>query len=340
MGNYGIVTSGYTERPVLADVARWNDNIRRHTVYTVTDSLQDIWGLFNGKRPTVTGPTALKIGSTIPFDAAVGAQVSPQLFNWVPISYPASYIGLTPQIVDTWNPKSQSLASMVTWGATELKARIESGLGTFALVGFGVGASVCSAILQEMQNGTMTARYGDCIGAVMFSNGCRQEGVTYPGGIDPGGAGILPQASTGVKGMIRNAGTPSWWWEMATPDDPLATCPINNSGQVINVITEYLLNQAGGRDFMTQAAKVIPTLKRTNTVWPAVAGRLTNRTANAEALAWAERVFALNPTPHNLYSFSPLPAAPTGLSGLTPTSTYLDAAIAYINLRGTTISPR
>lgn len=340
MGSYGLVTTTFIEKPALAEITRWNDNIKRHTLYTVCDSLQDIWGLYNGARPTVNGPVALKPGSTVPYDAAVGAQASPQLFTWVPVSYPASYLGLPAQLADTWNPRTQSLAQMVVWGATELKAKIESNPGTFALVGTGIGAMVCSAILQEMQTGTLTARSGDCIAAVMFGNGCRQEGVTYPGGIDPGGAGIMPQASTGTKGLIRNVNTPEWWWEMAAVDDPATTCPIDTSGQAINVIAEAVVNASGGRDFMGQLIKVIPTLRRTNAIWHTVAGRLTNRQANTNALAWAERVFAIKPSPHGLYSFAPLPAIPTGLSGLTPTSTYLDAAVAHINLRGTTIPPR
>jgi hypothetical protein len=342
VSSYGIVTSTYVEKSALAEVARWNDNLKRHTLYTVCDSLQDIWGLYKGQRPVVTGPTPIKLGSTVPYDAAVGAQASPQLFNWVPISYPASYVGLTPQLADTWNPKSMSIAQMVTWGATELKTRIEATPGTFALVGYGVGAMVCSAALQEMQqqSSPLRSRFTDCIGAVMFSNGCREEYVTYPGGTDPGGAGILPQASTGVRGMIRNTSTPSWWWEMAAVDDPVANCPIDTSGQVINVVAEALLNVAGSRDLMAQLAKTIITLKKTGSTWQAIAGKLTNRTANANALTWAERVFALNPSRHNVYSFNTLPSLPTGLPGMKETSTYLDAAVAYINLRGTTISPR
>lgn len=343
MSNYGIVTTGYTEKTALAEVSRWNDNIKRHTLYTVCSTLQDIWGLYKGVRPTVNGPTSLKLGLTVPYDAAVGAQISPQLFNWVPISYPASYIGLTPQLSDTWNVKTISLADMVVWGASDLKSRIESTPGTFALVGYGLGAMVCSAALQEMQSQTSTlrTRYGDCIGAVMFSNGCREEAKTFPGGIDPGGAGILPQASTGVKGLIRNSGTPSWWWEMAAVDDPLVTCPFTASGQVVNVIAEMLMNIDNTRDLMTQLAKVVSTLKRNSTTWPLVAGRLTNKTANAEALAWAQRVFALNPSPHNLYSYTPAVVDPAAnIPGLKPTSTYLDLAIAYLNQRGTTIPPR
>lgn len=343
MSNYGIVTTAFTEKAALADIARWNDNIKRHTLYTVCDTGQDIWGLYKGVRPTVNGPTPLKLGSTVPYDAAVGAQVSSQLFNWVPISYPASYAGLTPQLADTWNPKTMSLAQMVTWGATDLRSRIESATGTFALVGYGLGAQVCSAVLQEMQqqSSSLRPRYGDCIGAVMFSNGCREEGKTFPGGIDPGGAGIMPFASTGVRGLIRNSNTPEWWWEMATVDDPLVTCPFTVSGQSINVVAEALVNVAGTRDLMTQLAKIVPTLRRTGSIWPLVAGRLTNRAALAEALEWAQRVFSLDPSPHNLYSFSPISMdTEQTLPGLTPNSTYLDLAIAYLNQRGTTIAPR
>lgn len=324
MSNYGLVSTTYTERPALAEVARWNDNIRRHTLYTVCDSMQDIWGLYKGVRPIVQGSTPVKLGQTVPFDAAVGAQASAQLFNWVPISYPASYVGLTEQITDTWNPKTISLNEMVTWGFMELKSRIESTTGTFALVGYGMGASVCSKLLQEMQSQTSTikSRYGDCIGAVMFSNPCRQEGVTYPGGTDPGGAGIMPQS-------YRNTTTPSWWWEMAIPDDPVTTCPIDVSGQAVTVVAEALFDVKGARDFMGQLGKIPSTLKKSG-IWPTVAGRLTNKAAVASALAWSQRVLALNPSPHNLYSYTLV----------SPTATYLDTAIAHINLRGTTISPR
>ena len=340
MSNYGIVSSNFFEKLAVTDIARWNDNIKRHTLYTVCDGMQDPWGLYKGARPTVNGPVELKAGTTVPFDAAVGAQASPQLFNWVPVSYPASYVGTKNQISDTWNATTMSLKSIMTWGAAELKTLIASTPGTFALVGSGVGAMVCSAILQEMQTGTLTDRIGDCIGATMFGNPCRQESIIYPGGIDPGGAGILPRASTGVKGMIRNTDTPSWWWDMAIADDPIVTCPVNVSGQAVNVIADALISLVGGRDLLPQLTKTIVTLKKTGTVWPSVAGRLTNTKANTDALAWATRVFTLSPNPHTLYSFYPLSAIPTGLPGLTTTSTYLDAAVAYINQRGTTIPPR
>ena len=229
---------------------------------------------------------------------------------------------------------------MMTWGATELKTLIASTPGTFALVGNGLGAMVCSAVLQEMQTGTLTNRFSDCIGAVMFGNGCRQEGKTYPGGVELDGAGILPGSSTGAKGTIRNTNTPAWWWEMAAADDPIANCPIDTSGQAVNIIADALMKTSGYRELLPTMTKIVPTLKKTNTVvWNQVAGRLTNRNANAAALLWANRVFAQNPNPHNMYAYSMIQAVPTGMEGLTG-STYVDTALAYINLRGTTIPPR
>jgi hypothetical protein len=339
MGNYGIVSSGYNEKPVLADIVRWNDNIKRHTLYTVCDGLQDPWGLVKGTRPTITGPVATLGGAAVAFDAIVGAQTSSQLFDWVAVSYPASYINLLPQINDTWQPKSLGISQIMTWGATELKTLISSTPGTFALVGTGIGAMVCSAILQEMQSGTLTSRKDDCIGAVMFGNPCRQEGVTYPGGIDPGGAGIMPQSAAGIKGMIRNTDTPSWWWEMALIDDPIVTCPIDVSGQAVNVVADELIKAKGGKDLLTQLAKTIPTLKKNGSIWPLVAARLTNAAGVTDGLAWASRVFSVNPNPHTLYSFTPV-VVPPSTPGLTSTSTSLDLAIAYINQRGTAIQPR
>lgn len=335
--SYGLVTAGYTERLILADIARWNDNIKRHTLYTIGTTGQDPWGMRSGNRAVINGPAPLT--NTVPPDAIVGAQSSSQLFNWVPLSYPASYLTVTPQVVDAWDPKTLSLAQIVTWGATELKTLIAATPGTFALAGYGLGAMVCSAVLSAMQTGTLTNRMSDCIGAVMFGNGCREEGATYPGGGAPG-AGILPRASVGTPGLIRNADTPSWWWEMAIPDDPIAVCPISNAGQAINVIADALMTTTGGKDLLPQMAKAVGTLKMTSSTWKVVASRLTNRSANTEALAWAERVFALSPSPHTMYSAVSMTHPPTDLSGLAPNATPVDAALAYINLRGTTIPPR
>lgn len=336
--SYGLVTAGYAERLILAEIARWNDNIKRHTIYTVGSTLQDPWGLRLGNRAAVTGPTPLT--ATVPYDAAIGAQSSSQLYTWVPLSYPASYVTTTPQIVDTWDPKNLSLAQVVTWGATELRTLIAATPGTFALVGTGLGAMVCSAALTDMQTGTLANRMGDCIAAVMIGNPCREEGVTYPGGSAPG-AGIMPRASVGTPGLIRNADTPTWWWEMAHPDDPIAACPIDTAGQAVNIVADALMSTAGGRDLLTQMAKIPGVFKSSSSAtWRLVANRLTNRTANTQALAWAEQVFALTPSPHITYSERSMTHPPTDLTGLAPNATPLDAALAYINLRGTTIPPR
>ena len=51
MAKYGLVTTGYTPRLALSSVGRWNDGVKRHTLYTCCGTQQDGWGIVDEASP-------------------------------------------------------------------------------------------------------------------------------------------------------------------------------------------------------------------------------------------------------------------------------------------------
>lgn len=385
MANYGIVKSDGTPKQAYFKADRWNDTIKRHTLYTCCGTSADPWGMIKGIRTGVNGVlvTALaSLGITNPwpatinnvkggtpltsipsgsFDALVGAEANKHLFNWVPIPYPASAplssatLLASPSKTSAASTTSLSLGQSISLGVAELTAQIQSTPGTFALVGMSQGSAVISGVMQQLQSGSLTSRYGDCIGAVAFGNPCRQAGKVFPGGTDPGGAGMFPTGTTSSPlGWIRNASTPSWWWELATPNDTFATVPtdIAGGGDLIRTIADTALAFTGGNTKVAVLDNIFAALKAQGNLWTLVMEVVSSGgAALTAALNWAKMQTGLNPTPHVLYSnLCPptLPSdsdetilglCPSGL-GLSPTATYTELALAYINARGAAIEPR
>ena len=114
MTKYGLIRADGTQRPAYFKASRWNDGVKRHTLYTCCGTFANAWGFNNGMRTGVDGvpiTSLLSLGVKDPFpatvnnvpggvpitmvpsgsfDALVGAAANPHLFNWCPIPYPAT----------------------------------------------------------------------------------------------------------------------------------------------------------------------------------------------------------------------------------------------------------
>lgn len=195
---YGLTTTSNTAKTARATVGRWNDGVKRHTVYTVCGTSQDGWGLINrppagslqeaglvGLIRQITGNPALTAadlpadGTPLPDwaaspDAVVGRDADPALFNWVPVSYPAAAPGSDGGLENNWQPQGISLAQSAKAGVDELIRLIKATPGTFALVGMSQGSVVISQVLKALlPGGTLANRYNDCIAGIAFGNPCR-----------------------------------------------------------------------------------------------------------------------------------------------------------------------
>jgi hypothetical protein len=170
--------------------------------------------------------------------ANVGAGVDDSVWEWIPVIYPH------------WFPVNASEAK----GIENVIEELDAWPGKFGLCGYSQGAMVTSAILWQMRFGSLQHRLADCIGSVTFGNPKREVGHTFPGGIDPGGAGMAPD--TGLpNGRIQN--TPNWWWDFA--NSPLIpgvfgldnfTCnPQNGGGVVITSIYQFMLSEFSGAPY-------------------------------------------------------------------------------------------
>jgi hypothetical protein len=188
------------------------------------------------------------------FQAIMGIDVDPEVWEWVPVIYPH------------WFPVSSSVET----GVQNCIEAINAWPGKFGLSGYSQGAIVCSSVLWELRFGSLQHRYADLIGAVMFGNPKREAGVTFPGGINPGGAGMAPDTG-GPNGRIQN--TPALWWEFANHNandpanglvaipgslgsDPFTVNPLTAAGEWITAIYQFMLQEFNGSD-----ADLLPRLQ-------------------------------------------------------------------------------
>lgn len=385
-GKYGLITSGGTAKTALAQVTRWSDRTLRHTLYTICGTGQDGWGIFNTPatnaeqtawldlynqilkwaNPSATTVTALPAdGSVIPTavaspDTVIGRNANSALFNWVPISYPASAPDRVANIDNTWQPRNTALADSVAYGTDELIRHITTTPGTFALVGMSQGAMVVSNTIKRMLLGSdLYHRQRDCIAAVTFGNPMRKFGQVFPGGTAPSGAGIFsPTTVTGhpMLSGLANVTYPSFWWEMVTPNDFFADVPlehINTIAAMARAVSTY----RGVSDPLSMAGNLInafvgnsAALELVSVLLTSVVQKLLNPTQPTdidEILDWLYDHFGNGstpatyiPDPHVLYGVAKPPTLPTGLTGVNSNSTYIDVALAYINARGQAVAPR
>jgi hypothetical protein len=282
---YGLLNDNFTPRIAAGVVARWNDKRVRHTVYTVCGTSQDGWGLVNLKSPRalldantllrqITGNPALNAPQLLPtegtpgpnefvtMDAAVGRAVNPDLFDWVPISYPAASPKEDNYLENGWEPENNSLAQSARYGTEELIRQINATPGTFALVGMSQGSVVISQVLKALlPGGVLAHRYNDCIAGLAYGNPCRQKGSGLPGVVPSAGAGVISAtyAPDPFASGLAAVKLPSWWWEFSNPGDLFSTAPMDTvAGPIFASTVQSLYHFDGGLDF--NAVAVTATL--------------------------------------------------------------------------------
>lgn len=270
---YGLVNDNLTPRLAAGVVRRWNDKVVRHTVYTVCGTTTDGWGLTNISTPEaaanvlalarqVTGNPALTLADlpapgtpspdwAVSFDTAIGRAANPNLFNWVPVSYPASSPVGGGNVETNWLPNRNAMSNSARMGVEELIKQINATPGTFALVGMSQGSVVISQVLKALlPGGSLQHRYKDCIAGLAYGNPCRAPGTGLPGVTPAPGAGIISLAypkdgySSGLA-PVKNQ-IPSWWWEFCLPGDFFSSAPLDGSaGPVITPAIQALYHLEG-----------------------------------------------------------------------------------------------
>lgn len=172
-------------------------------------------GLGNKKSVTIkgiNGQSAVWNGNVAndPFPGLV----DPSAWNVVKVSYPAAIF-----------PAFGTNGSITKGVAAVVKGINALPKGTpFALGGYSQGAVVMSLILKQMLSGSLTSRYADFKGAVMYGNPCRLVDDIWPAhnGLAGGsfsGAWDNPGSTTGGGGCFpapyRLTSTPDEWFEFS-----------------------------------------------------------------------------------------------------------------------------
>lgn len=127
-----------------------------------------------------------------PFD--IGAALNPTVWYHQPIGYPATAFPMKPSY---------------TAGVTELVRQLglhHCETTPWAFCGYSQGAIVTSIVLQRVLTGDLQQYKGTFLGGTTFGNPMREEGHTLPGGVDPGGHGIV------TPNLVN---TPESVWDMA-----------------------------------------------------------------------------------------------------------------------------
>ena len=53
--SYGIAKTNGSKKAAHNAISRWNDGVKRHTIYTCIGTQQDTWGMVNGVRSGISG---------------------------------------------------------------------------------------------------------------------------------------------------------------------------------------------------------------------------------------------------------------------------------------------
>lgn len=284
---YGLTTTTNTAKPARASVARWNDGKKRHNVYTACGTTQDGWALYNDpgtnearqnivnlakvllNNPSLTLADLPADGEPYPFnvgspDAIIGRAADPELFNWVPISYPASAPGNVTSLENNWQPSTVSMAESAKYGVEETIRQIKANPGTFALVGMSQGAVVMTQVMKALlPGGVLAHRYNDCIAGLAFGNPCRAIGASYPGGVAAPGGGVISFQNqvNPFTGGLNGVKTPDWWWEFCVPGDFFSSAPMDTLlGPLLSPAIQAAFQTPGSLGVNADGLQVILTL--------------------------------------------------------------------------------
>lgn len=132
-------------------------------------------------------------------------------------------------------PMGPSTDSGVEEGVRLVLEEIPPGL-PIGLCGYSQGGMVVSRLLDEFRGGRLKSRQRDLVAGLTFGNPDRELGA-HAGSRDPGGRGISNR---------RIKGTPSWWADLAEPNDIYTNVPNNDVGEDMTAI--FRLVQLRGLD--------------------------------------------------------------------------------------------
>lgn len=128
-----------------------------------------------------------------PFD--LGEAINKNVWSHQPIGYPAAAFPMRPSY---------------TAGVTEFVRQLDlyrCDQRTWGFGGYSQGAIVTSIVLQRVLTGDLQRYKATFLGGITFGNPMREATHTLPGGIDPGGSGIV---------LPNLVGTPDAVWDMAS----------------------------------------------------------------------------------------------------------------------------
>lgn len=152
--------------------------------------------------------------------------VNKDLYEVVRVIYPAAQL---------------AMGVSINIGATAVINQINAlPAGTpLILAGYSQGAAVMSTVLTELQTGSLTSRYSQLLGGVMFGNPRRKVNYRGPIGGTYSGAWDVPGSTTGGHGSFPTTGSfarltspPDSWVEFAAPADIFTS--VGDSGIGLN----------------------------------------------------------------------------------------------------------
>lgn len=161
-------------------------------------------------------------GKMLPWDLSPPNDPFPDLLDtdiWEPIRVPYWSVMV---------PMGPSINSGISWLVNYMSDTAKMPAGTpFALGGYSQGAAVMSGILSELQTGSLTSRYSDLLGAVMFGNPRRMQDWRGPVGGTWSGSWDMPGSNSGGHGSFPTDGPwkrmtsnpPDTWVEFTAPED-------------------------------------------------------------------------------------------------------------------------
>lgn len=190
------VPAGPPRTDTWADLEARLDGVHHstHIIYTVQGTGQ----------PDPTGPG---------YPADIARMLNPNVWTW--------------QAVGNYSATAFPMNKSIKEGEDELVRLITQVHPdrTFALMGYSQGAIVISNVYDRIRNGDLQKYRSQLIAGVAIGNPRREEHHTVPGGVDPGGHGIV------TPNLVD---TDDFWWEFAAGKNM-----VNSPGQDLYATTGY-----------------------------------------------------------------------------------------------------
>ena len=256
--------------------------------------------------------------------------VNRDLWEVVRISYPAATI---------------AMGLSIDIGATTVINKINAlPAGTpFALGGFSQGAAVMSSILRELQTGSLTSRYSQCLGAVTFGNPRRMVNWRGPIGGTWSGAWDVPDSNTGGHGSFPATGNwaritnpPDTWVDFAAPGDIFTSVGDSTVGLGWTAANDTFLDLSKSNALNYFLSGMIPSILYATELAIALGGTINNLVDAAGTLfqgsGGGHIIYPFLPPPNTDGSYASTAVAANGLNYLAPASkTCYQLALEYLD---------